>query len=310
MNETDDDLFRRVTRSYAQAQRLQADCCGTTSTQCQILCAIGAEGSLPQAELGKRLGLEKSWVSRAVDRLAAEGLVERRTCCADARMYDIAFTDKGRERFQALNSALNAQAEVVMSRIPADRRASVRKALELLADAVSSLSGECLCGSSAPEAPESPEIPASAAVLVLRGARAQDLASVEELLRTRGLPTAGFREHLGNFIVAEEKGTIRACGGFERYGADALVRSVAVARVAAGRGVGAALARELERRMTEAGVTRAFLLTDTAREFWEERGFEARDREAAPEALRSSEEFKGACPKCAALMAKNLEVSA
>lgn len=149
MDRSEDELLRVVARSYTQAQRREAGCCGVTSTQCQVLCAIGATGSIPQAELGPRLGLEKSWVSRAVDALERDGLVERRACCDDARMYDVAFTEAGRRRYEDLNASLNAQAASVMERIPEAERAAVRRALELLAGALSSLAAECACGQSA-----------------------------------------------------------------------------------------------------------------------------------------------------------------
>ncbi|PKL26021.1 MAG: MarR family transcriptional regulator [Spirochaetae bacterium HGW-Spirochaetae-3] len=146
MEKTEDELLRIVTRVYAQAQRLQARCCGITTTQCQVLCAIGDEGTVPQAELSARLGLEKSWVSRAIDSLERDGLVERRKCCADARMYDVAFTEAGKARYEALEEALNSQAASVMASIPESERAGVRKALELLSVALSSMAATCRCG--------------------------------------------------------------------------------------------------------------------------------------------------------------------
>jgi len=150
MVKTEDELLRAVARAYDRAQRAQAGCCGTTATQCQILCAIGSGGPVPQAELGARLGLEKSWVSRAIDGLEREGLAERRKCCQDARMYDVALTESGERRFRDLNAALNDQAEAVMSRIPEAERAGVRRSLELLAEALSSMEAECRCGGSEP----------------------------------------------------------------------------------------------------------------------------------------------------------------
>jgi len=111
-----------------------------------VLCAIGEDGTVPQAEIGSRLGLEKSWVSRAVDSLEREGLVERKKCCDDARMYDVAFTEAGRERFEALNAALNAQASAVMDLIPEPERAGVRRALELLSGALAAMAADCRCG--------------------------------------------------------------------------------------------------------------------------------------------------------------------
>ncbi len=148
MQKTDGELLRTVSRYYAAAQRTQAGCCGATATGCQVLCAIGGEGSVPQAELGTRLGLEKSWVSRAIGSLEREGLLERRKCCDDARMYDVAFTEAGRARYESLNAALNDHAASVMSLIPEGERPGVRRALELLADALSSASDDCRCGGS------------------------------------------------------------------------------------------------------------------------------------------------------------------
>ncbi|MDP3176887.1 MAG: MarR family winged helix-turn-helix transcriptional regulator [Spirochaetaceae bacterium] len=147
--ESDVGLLRSVTRAYSQAQRFQAGCCGLSSSGCQVLCAIGAEGVAPQGEIGARLGLEKSWVSRALDGLERAGLVERRKCCADARMYDIAFTAAGRDRFEELDCALSAQARAVMSRIPKAERPAVRRGLQLLAEALASVVAECGCGEEA-----------------------------------------------------------------------------------------------------------------------------------------------------------------
>jgi len=148
MENSETELLRLVTRAYARLQRREALCCGMAETGCEVLCAIGEAGSLPQGELGKRLGLEKSWVSRAVDGLEREGLVERRKCCADARMYDVAFTASGRARYVSLNSGLDAQAAEVMSRIPEAERPAVTHALELLASALSepTVPSDCGCG--------------------------------------------------------------------------------------------------------------------------------------------------------------------
>jgi DNA-binding MarR family transcriptional regulator len=142
------ELLRAVTRAYARLQRREASCCGLSETGCEVLCAIGEEGSIPQARLAAKLGLEKSWVSRAVDGLERGGLVERRKCCADARAYDVAFTASGRARYEALNAGLEAQAAELMSRIPEAERPAVTHALELLAAALADSASfpDCGCG--------------------------------------------------------------------------------------------------------------------------------------------------------------------
>lgn len=148
MESNETELLRLVTRAYARLQRREASCCGMAETGCEVLCAIGEDGSIPQGRLAVKLGLEKSWVSRAVDGLEREGLVERRKCCADARAYDVAFTTAGRARYEALNAGLDAQAAEVMSRIPEAKRPAVTHALELLAAALSepTAPSDCGCG--------------------------------------------------------------------------------------------------------------------------------------------------------------------
>ena len=48
-------------------------------------------------ELAQRLSLSASVVSRAVDALEADGLVERRSDSADARAFLVSITDRGRQ---------------------------------------------------------------------------------------------------------------------------------------------------------------------------------------------------------------------
>ena len=57
-------LLREVARLYTRAQRVVADCCRTTHTQGLLLTDLGRSGPLPLSELGTRVSLEKSWVSR------------------------------------------------------------------------------------------------------------------------------------------------------------------------------------------------------------------------------------------------------
>lgn len=139
------DLLREVTRLYVRAQRIAADCCGTTSTQCQMLMELGRTGPLPMVELGTRLCLEKSWVSRAVDTLAAEGLVAKTSNPDDARSWLVALTPAGRKRYAALNVQLDSHAERLLADFsPGDKR-MVTQALALILQALREDAGQQTC---------------------------------------------------------------------------------------------------------------------------------------------------------------------
>ena len=129
-------LLREVTRLYVRAQRNAADCCGTSPTQCHVITELGRSGPIPMVELGRRLCLEKSWISRAIDGLVADGLVSKEPNPDDARSWLVRLTVAGARRLKALNGQIDAHAERVMSRVPNAQRAKVQQSLTALLDAL------------------------------------------------------------------------------------------------------------------------------------------------------------------------------
>jgi N-acetylglutamate synthase-like GNAT family acetyltransferase len=140
------------------------------------------------------------------------------------------------------------------------------------------------------------------AELAVRAARAADWPAVAALLQRSELPLAGAREHLSTFLLAWRGDTLIACVGAELYGADALLRSVAVAPQARRTGVGSALVAQALAIARRRGVRAVYLLTTTAAAFFERLGFRSIDASQVPAAVRSSVEFNGACPSCATAM--------
>jgi DNA-binding MarR family transcriptional regulator len=133
---TPGELLREVARLYTRAQRVVADCCGTSSTQCHILTELGRSGAQPLSELGQRLLLEKSWTSRAVDGLVEAGLVAKQDNPMDARSWIVALTPAGQRRVRALNATLNEHADQLLDALSARERGSVQQSLLLLLKAL------------------------------------------------------------------------------------------------------------------------------------------------------------------------------
>jgi len=136
----------------------------------------------------------------------------------------------------------------------------------------------------------------------IRAARPEDWPGVEALLRACALPVDGAAEHLADFVVADVAGRVVAVAGIEAYGADGLLRSVAVSNDARSAGLGSAVVDAAERLAHGRGMQRLHLLTTTAAPYFARRGFEVRDRANAPAALQASAEFRGACPASATFM--------
>src|SRR5947209_9899472 len=140
----------------------------------------------------------------------------------------------------------------------------------------------------------------------IRKARQSDLAAVEQLLVASRLPLDGVRDHFIDFIVAEDNDGIEGAAGLEQYDSVALLRSAVVAPARRGSGVGRQLVEHLLERAEEAGITELYLLTTTAENYFPRFGFMPTTRAAVPQELKSSAEFRGACPDTAIVMKRQL----
>jgi DNA-binding MarR family transcriptional regulator len=129
-------LLREVARMYTRAQRVVADCCRTTNTQCHLLSELGRSGPLPLSELGTRVSLEKSWVSRAVDAMVERGLVTKEPNPADARSWLVTLTAEGERTVKELDRTLDEHADHLLGSLTARERADVERSLLLLMKAL------------------------------------------------------------------------------------------------------------------------------------------------------------------------------
>lgn len=129
-------LLREVARLYTRAQRVVADCCRTTSTQCHLLTELERAGPLPLSELGTRVSLEKSWVSRAVDAMVERGLVTKQPNPADARSWLVTLTREGTRTVAELNRTLDTHAEQLLASLTPRERDAVESSLLLLMKAL------------------------------------------------------------------------------------------------------------------------------------------------------------------------------
>jgi len=129
-------LLREVARMYTRAQRVVADCCRTTNTQCHLLTELARSGPLPLSELGTRVCLEKSWVSRAVDAMVERGVVTKEPNPSDARSWLVTLTDEGVRTVQELNQTLDSHAEQLLGSLSERERSDVEHSLLLLMKAL------------------------------------------------------------------------------------------------------------------------------------------------------------------------------
>ena len=136
--------------------------------------------------------------------------------------------------------------------------------------------------------------------------RREELPALLVLLEGSKLPIAGVQDHLAAALAARQDGRLVGSAVLEVYGGDALLRSVAVDPGLRGQGLGLRLAEAALALAGERGVSRVFLLTETAADFFPRLGFRKVSRSDLPASLDGSAELRGACPASAVAMALGL----
>ena len=84
------ELLRILVRKTGILERGEATCCSITISQCHALVEIGRKENISVNQLAELLGLDKSTVSRAVDKLVVDGTVLREEHPEDRRVCHLA----------------------------------------------------------------------------------------------------------------------------------------------------------------------------------------------------------------------------
>ncbi len=101
------DAWQRLLRANCVLMReldheLQSEHSMTISDYDVLVALRGAEeGHMRMSDLSRRTMLTRSGMTRLVQGLERDGLVERLDCPSDARVSWVTLTDEGRERFEA-----------------------------------------------------------------------------------------------------------------------------------------------------------------------------------------------------------------
>ena len=142
--------------------------------------------------------------------------------------------------------------------------------------------------------------------MIMTALDAEGVAELAAALRGAGLPTSDLTEAGRRFFRFGDEHGLIGYGGFEGLGPKRLLRSVVVPPDRRNAGAGGRMLAALERAAADDGTTHLFLLTTTAEPFFRRHGYAALSRDAAPDAVSASAEFRNLCPASAAFMSKRL----
>jgi len=128
---------------------------------------------------------------------------------------------------------------------------------------------------------------------------------VFSLLTQQNLPITDIKEDtLLYFLLDADK--VMGTAGLDIFDDCAMLRSVSVVADARGKGYGKIMNEQIEKFAKESGISCMYLITHTAKDFFDRQGYCVIDRATAPDAIKQTEQFTGLCPSSAVVMKKTI----
>jgi amino-acid N-acetyltransferase len=124
------------------------------------------------------------------------------------------------------------------------------------------------------------------------------------LLQAEKLPVEDLPVFFENFLTAIDGDKVIGAVGIELYGVDGLLRSLVVDSSYRNHGIATKLVQAIENQASELQLKNIYLLTETAKEYFDRKGYVVITREDVPEAVKQSSEFSHVCPVSAVVMQK------
>ena len=139
------EAIRALVRRFSLAERADMSCCGMTVAQAATLEAM-TDGSLRLSDLGKRLGIAPSTLTRNLARLEERELVVRETDPVDGRAQKVLLSPTGRAAADEVRRQEEAFAGSVLNHLPTESVTDTLSALDQLLTAIRAATENCCPG--------------------------------------------------------------------------------------------------------------------------------------------------------------------
>ena len=138
--------IRALVRRFSISERADVQCCDMTVAQAATLEALQAEGPTRMGDLGRRLGVSPSTLTRNMSRLEERGWVRRASDAADGRVSRVHLTAAGVRAADAVERGELDFAADVLRRLEPGRCRELPAVLNDLLIAVRQSTEHCCAG--------------------------------------------------------------------------------------------------------------------------------------------------------------------
>ena len=134
--------LRLIERELSHELDSETSCCGVTLSQCHLLLELEIIGEVSLSGLADATGLDKSTLSRTVESLVKEELVNRNVSPDDRRGVKIQLSESGRKKASIINGYCDQYYGALFTHIPASKHTSIIQSLAVLANAMQKMRAE------------------------------------------------------------------------------------------------------------------------------------------------------------------------
>jgi DNA-binding MarR family transcriptional regulator len=139
------EAIRALVRRFSLAERADIGCCGMTVAQAATLDALSG-GGLRLSDLGTRLGIAPSTLTRNLARLEERNLIRKESDPVDGRAQRVVLTGVGIDAAAEVRHQEELFARSVLDRLPQGSTVDALVMLENLLNAVRGATEECCPG--------------------------------------------------------------------------------------------------------------------------------------------------------------------
>lgn len=126
------NLMQEIMKGFHILEKDVSVRCGITPSQWATLLAFDDKNALKMNELSKRLALATSTMTRMIDNLVKEGLVERKPDFADRRLVIVHLTKEGKRLTQRFHKLQSECFNTLLDHIDTDMKGQVVASLNNL----------------------------------------------------------------------------------------------------------------------------------------------------------------------------------
>ena len=130
------NTLRVLEREIERAIAGQSECCGVSFAQCHTLLELEESDNISVRDLAERLELDTSTLSRTLDKMFKDGLIERQENPGDRRFLIITLTEQARKILKSINGTCNAYYGRMFDTIPVEKHAIIMESIGILASAM------------------------------------------------------------------------------------------------------------------------------------------------------------------------------